>query len=276
LSGIASGSLAYDGTGRRRGKTISGTTTNFLYDGLNLVQELTTSGTPTANLLTGLGFDETFARADGGGAGSLLTDALGSTIELADASGTLQTHYTYDPFGETAISGASSANGQQFTGRESDSTGEYFFRARYYDTSRGRFISEDPLGFEGGVDLYAYALDSPTNLTDPTGLDPEPFFECWAKCIERRRYAFPFPLLMPIPKGLVPPFRVPKSSQPYTTPLSVLQHLLGDLAPELGIGLRDLGRILSPIGTVGTLGEGFYDWYVIIDCAKKCKDRKCQ
>jgi hypothetical protein len=56
----ARASIQYDGVGRRRGKTVTGTTTNFLYDGLNLVQELTSGGSPTANLVTGLGIDETF------------------------------------------------------------------------------------------------------------------------------------------------------------------------------------------------------------------------
>ncbi len=78
-----------DATGRRRGKTIGGTTTNFLYDGLNLVQELTSGGTPTANLLTGLGIDETFSRAEASGTSTLLSDALGSTLALASVSGTV-------------------------------------------------------------------------------------------------------------------------------------------------------------------------------------------
>ena len=51
LTGPVNGSFAYDGFGRRRSKTVGGTTTQFLYDGLNPVQELA-SGTPTANLLT--------------------------------------------------------------------------------------------------------------------------------------------------------------------------------------------------------------------------------
>ena len=86
LSGGVSASFQYDGEGRRRGKTISSTTTNFVYDGLTLVQELTSGGTPTANLLTGLGIDETFRRTDTAGARDLLTDALGGTLELADTS----------------------------------------------------------------------------------------------------------------------------------------------------------------------------------------------
>ena len=65
LSGAATASFQYDGIGRRRARTLSGTTTNFLYDGLNLAQELSSSGTPTANLLTSLGIDEIFVRTDG-------------------------------------------------------------------------------------------------------------------------------------------------------------------------------------------------------------------
>src|SRR5207244_12274377 len=90
LTGGTSASFAYDGVGRRRSKTINSTTTNFLFDGFNLVQERSGS-TPTANLLTGLGIDEVFSRTAGGSTSALLTDALGSTLELADTSGTLKT-----------------------------------------------------------------------------------------------------------------------------------------------------------------------------------------
>ena len=172
LSGGASASFAYDGFGRRRGKTMSGTSTNFLYDGLNIVQELTSGGTPTANLLTGLGIDEAFTRTDASGTSTLLTDALGSTLALADASGAVQTTYAYEPFGATTSSGASSTNSLQFTGRENDGAGLYFYRARFYSAQLQRFVSEDPLGSDGGLNLFAYAADSPTNLVDPLGLKP--------------------------------------------------------------------------------------------------------
>ena len=63
------------------------------------------------------------------------------------------------------------AGQRQFTGRESDGTGLYFYRARYYDPAIGRFISEDPIGFDGGdVNLYAYVANDPVNLIDPSGL----------------------------------------------------------------------------------------------------------
>ena len=83
-------------------KTIGGTTTNFLYDGATFVQEQSSGGTPTANLLTGLSIDDTYTRTDGVGTRSLLRDPLGTTVELADGNGALQTHYTFEPFGSTS------------------------------------------------------------------------------------------------------------------------------------------------------------------------------
>jgi RHS repeat-associated protein len=59
-----------------------------------------------------------------------------------------------------------------FTGREWDpETNLYYYRARYYDPKIGRFISEDPIGFGGGVNFYAYALGNPVSFIDPSGLD---------------------------------------------------------------------------------------------------------
>jgi RHS repeat-associated protein len=172
LSGSTTASFAYDGAGRRRGKTVSGTTTNFLYDGWNFVQEQSSGGTPTANLLTGLGIDETFTRTDGGGTSTLLTDALGSTLALANASGSVQTSYTYEPFGNTSVSGTTSTNAGQFTGRENDGTGLYFYRARFYSSWTGRFTSEDPIEFAGkDVNILAYVKDNPVSTIDPLGLE---------------------------------------------------------------------------------------------------------
>jgi RHS repeat-associated protein len=170
LSGGSSASFAYDAFRRRRGKTISGTTTNFLYDRSNFVQEQTGGGVPTANLLTGLRVDETFTRTDGTGTATTLPDALGSTLALADNAGTLQTQYTYAAFGATSASGAASSNAAQFTGREDDGAGLYFYRGRYYSPVLQRFISEDSYGFAGGdVNLYAYVANRPVSYRDPSG-----------------------------------------------------------------------------------------------------------
>jgi len=273
LSGGTSASFAYDGLSRRRSKTIGGTSTNFLYDDANIVQELSGT-TPIANLLTGLDIDETFTRSEAGGTSTLLVDALRSTLALADGSGTVQSQYTFDPFGITSTSGAASTNAFQFTGRENDATGLYFARMRFYNPGLQRFVSEDPIGPLGGLNLYGYVNNSPTNETDRLGLAPDTWFECWAKCIERRRFELPFPLISAWPKELLPPFRVVDPKDRLTNPLSSLMYLMRDILPEdLRLFLRhEIGRPLSYIGTPLTLGEGFWDWYVIIDCAKKCRE----
>lgn len=178
MSGGVSASFAYDALGRRRAKTSSGGTTNFLYDGLSLVQELS-GGSPTANLLGGPRIDEILTRADAGGTHTLLPDALGSTMALTDGSGTVQTTYSYEPFGEATVTGSATSNSVAFTGREADGNGLNFYRARYYDPRRQRFLSEDPAGFAAGdVNLYAYTFNAPTRFTDPTGRFVIPLLLC--------------------------------------------------------------------------------------------------
>jgi RHS repeat-associated protein len=46
-----------------------------------------------------------------------------------------------------------------------------YYRARYYDSSAGRFLSEDQVGFTAGVNFYSYARNDPVNFNDPTGND---------------------------------------------------------------------------------------------------------
>jgi RHS repeat-associated protein len=171
-------------------KTVNASVTQYLYDGLNAVQELdgNTPPNPTANLLTGLNIDEYFTRTDSSGTATLLTDALGSTIALTNPAGGIQTNYTYEPFGKVSVSGTSNANSYQFTGRENDGTGLYYYRARYYSPTLQRFISQDPalellessrLRLSPGqsvntqlLNAYAYSANSPVTLLDPFGLSP--------------------------------------------------------------------------------------------------------
>ena len=125
--------------------------------------------TVTANSIVG-GTDQVFSRTDSAGARSYLTDGLGSTLALADTSGAVQTSYAYTPYGATTTTGVASTNAVQYTGRENDANGLYYYRARYYNPTTGRFISEDPLGLAAGINLYAYAADDPVDLNDPSGM----------------------------------------------------------------------------------------------------------
>lgn len=171
-TGSPLGSFTYDPFGRRTGKTITGTTTGFLYDGVNAVQELSASNAPTANLLTGLGVDEVFTRTDSA-TSTFLTDALGSTLALANSSGSVQTNYSYEPFGRATVTGTASSNSFQYAGRENDGTGIYYYRARYYSPQLQRFVSEDPLEFlSRDFNLYGYVGNNPTASIDPMGLQP--------------------------------------------------------------------------------------------------------
>jgi RHS repeat-associated protein len=165
-------SFEYDPLGRRVNKAINSNVTEFLYDGVNPVQE-TDGVNVLANILTGLGVDEFLTRTDvaAGTTDTLLTDALGSAVALVDSAGSVETEYTYEPFGATTVAGTSSTNSFQYTGRENDGTGLYYYRARYYHPGLQRFLSEDPAGFFGGdFNLYAYVGDSPTKYADPLGL----------------------------------------------------------------------------------------------------------
>ena len=162
----------YDPFGRRTRKVLGHTTTRFHYDGDNPVQELDGAGNIVANLLTGLGIDEFFTRSGSPGSRTLLGDALGSTLALADDTGIVQTSYTYEAFGTSAATGQSNPNTYQYTGRENDGTGLYYYRARYYSASHQRFISEDPMGFGAGEsNLYGYVANNPLGYVDPLGLD---------------------------------------------------------------------------------------------------------
>ncbi len=133
-------------------------------------QELNSSGGVAANLLTGLKIDEFFTRTASSTTSTLLADALGSTIGLVGSSPSIATSYTYQPFGATTSVGAANTNPYQFTGRENDGTGPYFYRARYYSLTFQRFIAQDPLDFRAGdANLYAYVLNDPASFRDPTG-----------------------------------------------------------------------------------------------------------
>jgi RHS repeat-associated protein len=94
-----------------------------------------------------LEIDEYFSRTDVGAANTshFLPDATGSALALADSAGIIQTEYTYDPFGNTTATGVANTNAYQYTARENDGTGLYYYRARYYYPSLQRFTGEDPI-----------------------------------------------------------------------------------------------------------------------------------
>jgi RHS repeat-associated protein len=128
-------------------------------------------GIQKARYLYGTEIDQVIAEESTAGVHWFLADEQGTIKDVVNNTGTVIDHITYDSFGR--IVGQTSAIDLRFayTGREWDGeTGQYYYRARYYDPMIGGFINEDPLGFEAGdTNLKRYVGNSPTNYTDPSG-----------------------------------------------------------------------------------------------------------
>jgi RHS repeat-associated protein len=102
----------------------------------------------------------------------MLADHQGSIRQIIDNTGSLLNQITYDSYGNiTHQTNPSVTFRLGYTGREWDGeTGQYYYRARYYDARVGRFLSTDPIGFAAGdANLYRYVGNSPTNFVDPSG-----------------------------------------------------------------------------------------------------------
>ncbi|CUV66609.1 hypothetical protein BN3087_960003 [Sulfurovum sp. enrichment culture clone C5] len=159
----------YDANNNRIAQTINNQTTSYLVD----------TNTPYANVITqskgGVKTSYTYGNdLLNDNEHYFLTDALGSTRALSDASGTITDTYSYTPYGELSNHTGSSQNNFLFAGEQFDSqTGEYYLRARYYNPSQARFISRDT--YDGTLtnpitqNHYAYANANPMMYTDPSG-----------------------------------------------------------------------------------------------------------
>ena len=159
----------YDALGRRIERTVNGETVGYLYDGAQAIAELNGSAIVAA-YHTGIELDEVLARHAASGSRTLLQDALGSVIAQTRDDQTVQNGYAYTPYGEVQRVGDDDKNPIQYTGRENDGTGLYYYRARYYDAVLKRFISSDPIGLAGGLNTYTYVNGNPVGDIDPLGL----------------------------------------------------------------------------------------------------------
>jgi RHS repeat-associated protein len=148
---------------------------NYLYGGANLLEELDSGGNLLGKYTQGPGIDQPLSELRGGTTSYNDQDGLGSVSSLSNSAGTLANTYSYDSFGKLTGSTGTVTDPFQYTGREFDSeTGMYYYRARYYDQTVGRFLSEDPIGLMGGPNFYQYVNNDPVSLIDPPGLSPRP------------------------------------------------------------------------------------------------------
>ena len=173
--GVGTTTFRYDPFGRRIQKSGPLGTTNYLYDGDNVIQDLDAAENILARYAQRPGIDQPLAELRGGIASYYEQDALGSATSLSDSASNLANTYIFDSFGILTASTGTLTNPFQYTGRDFDpETGLRYYRARYYDATSGRFLSEDPSGFGGGINKYAYVMNDPISWVDPTGLARSP------------------------------------------------------------------------------------------------------
>ena len=175
-TGVAS--YTWDGRGRRRSSTIGGTGVVYVTDADNrdVLEYNTATGAVERWYAYGQGPNAVLSQMNvaAGTRETLIPDIQGSIIGMLDSgSGTLTTAGN-QPYGESAsLLGTFRFTGQRLDPETGGSTaqpsGLYYYRARMYSPTWGRFLQPDPLNFGGGLNLYAYVNNDPLNLTDPSG-----------------------------------------------------------------------------------------------------------
>jgi RHS repeat-associated protein len=154
---------------------------HFIWDEGHLLAELNgTASSKTAEYAYYPGVDRPLALITGA-SGSMVRyyhqDERGNVIGLTSGTSVAQ-HNVYNPWGQLEAQidmlPDTSRLGWKGLMREGGITNLYYARARWYDPESRRFMSEDPIGLAGGLNLYAMADNDPVNKSDPTGLDAEP------------------------------------------------------------------------------------------------------
>jgi len=241
----------YDGLNRRAVMTetngADNATTNFLWDGTELLRGQT-------------GAETTWYYAQGEIHGNrklyYVQDRLGSVRETVGEDRVVTSRMSYTPYGvtETRL--------PPFIGMAPDyryaglffheQSGLYLAVFRVYDPEAGRWVSRDPIGELGGVNLFSYSNDDPVNLTDKIG--HQPCLECISDCISShdplnnlRKLTLSF-LGAPIPKVFFGLPRGLSGASEYTTLPSAVSHFIYGTNPTLEKSLiRSVGRIFEPL-----------------------------
>jgi len=172
---------SYDVLERRINRTEGTNVEHYIYSGNHVVADLDETGGLLRTYVYGPGIDNLLSLTTYGAETNTyyaLKDRLNTVHALIDASGQIVERYEYDAWGRTTVFDVNgnelmeSAFGNRycFQGREIEwTTGLYYFRSRWYDPVTGRWLSKDPIGISGGLNLYAFCGNNPVNFVDPMG-----------------------------------------------------------------------------------------------------------
>ncbi len=176
-NGVESESYRYDAFGRRTATVNAEGTERHVWDGDHCLADVDERGGVIRAYLWGPGVDNLLAVRVGGRNYAALTDIQGTVCGYADERGEIAARWTYDAWGNVLSEEIAPGAGElravryRFQGRErSAATWLVHFRARWYDPETGRWLSPDPIGLEGGLNLHAFCGNDPVNFLDSYGL----------------------------------------------------------------------------------------------------------
>ena len=162
---------SYDGDGLRTWKQTTSGKTYFLYDGTQPVVEETSTGAVAAS--NTFGADGLISRRTSGGSVFYTFDERGNVSQRTSSAGAVLSSDLYDAYGARSSTGGADVFGfEAQAGYYTDTeTGLILCTHRYFDPSAGRWLTRDPIGYGGGVNLYGYCQNNPANRIDPSGYD---------------------------------------------------------------------------------------------------------